>query len=192
MLTIQRCSLETMQSIYENQMQSDFPAAEIKPFSKIARLYQEGLYCAYGLYDDTDLVGYAFFCTAPGAKYMLLDYLAVSAQCRNKGYGGQFLTLLQNELAAYDYILLEADNDAFADTPAEAEIRRRRLGFYQRTGATLTAVRNVIFGCPFKVLYFPIKATADNNTVLSALQNIYTVLLTPEQFRQNAEFSLGE
>ena len=191
MLTIQRCTLETMETIYKTKMPDDFPAAEIKPFSKIKRMYQDGAYFAYGLYDASELVGYAFFCISPEKDAVLLDYLAISAEHRNKGYGAEFLKKLCLVLSDFRYILLEVDDVAHAKTDAELKIRKRRIGFYQRCGAQLTTVRNIIFGCPFQVLYFPLAEAADNNTVLSVLKQIYTIMLTPEQFMQNADFFIA-
>ncbi len=190
MIEIKRLDFETLKSICHTQMPLDFPAAEIKPFPIIERLYKKGLYIGYGLYEGQALLGYALFCSTSDQRYILLDYLAVLQTHRCGGYGSQFLALLKQSLSSYACLLLEVEDDDYAQTKDELELRQRRIGFYIRNDIHMSAVRSFVYGCRFKIMYTPLAEPVNDDNVYDALHAVYHTLFSRKQFVQNAEISI--
>ena len=97
MLTLKALTGEQVTDIYARHMCRDFAPDELKPLAGILRLMDEGLYRAYGLYEEGSLRGYAMLMTSPGGRTALLDYYAVISSRRGAGYGSRFLALLRAE-----------------------------------------------------------------------------------------------
>ena len=53
-------TLEQLQTVYNSDMKSAFPAAELKPLSAIQRMWWEQRYKPYCLFDGDDIVGECF------------------------------------------------------------------------------------------------------------------------------------
>ena len=87
------CNKKEIEEIYSNHIKKDFPPAEVKPLSRILMLYEKNLYFVYALYEKDELLSYAFFSSAPGCEYVLLDYLAVVSGKRNMGIGAKIGSL---------------------------------------------------------------------------------------------------
>jgi hypothetical protein len=141
-------TLEELRAFYNTDMKEAFPAAELKPLAAIERMWQEGWYKPYCLFDDDALVGVAFLWLGnPG--WMLLDYLCVTSGGRNKGLGSRILQMLPQ--AEPDAVIFgEAEAPAHAPDPAMAE---RRLGFYKRNGLRIAGYDTEVFGVHYKTLY---------------------------------------
>ena len=65
---------------------------------------------------------------------MLLDYLGVTAACRNGGLGGAILKMLAAREAGRRTVLVEAEAERSGGPEEERPLRLRRLGFYARNG----------------------------------------------------------
>ena len=136
---------EQLRRIYETDMKEAFPAAELKPLAAIEKMWAEGWYKPYCLYDDDGMgpIGTGFLWLGhPG--WALLDYLCVSAGWRNDGFGGEILRLLA-ETEPGTVIFGEAEAPIHAPDPAMAE---RRLA-----GAEFLCAEFLIF-YPRKCLLF--------------------------------------
>ena len=86
---------EQLRAYYHHEMEAAFPAAELKPLAAIERMWAEGWYKPYCLYDDggTEPIGAAFLWLGhPG--WGLLDYVCISADRRNDGLGAVMMQLL--------------------------------------------------------------------------------------------------
>ena len=136
--------------IYHRYLHEYFPPGEVKPLTTIERLWKEGLYYTYGLYDEDILLGFAMMVTAPGESASLLDYLAVVKEHRGSGAGSLILSSLR-KLESGHVIMIETDDPDEAKSVSEREICIRRNRFYERSGAVLSDLRTDVYDCPFYI-----------------------------------------
>ena len=123
-------TLEQLRTVYDRDLRTAFPAAELKPLKNMEEMWAEGRYRPWCLFDGDDIAGEAFLWLGhPG--WALLDYLCVAADRRNGGLGSVILEKLR-EAERGNVIFGESEIPCYAPDPAMAE---RRLGFYARNGA---------------------------------------------------------
>lgn len=189
MLLVQALSMGQIKDIYNAHMVQDFPDNELKPLWAMEKLCERGLYHAYGLFDDDELHGYALFATAGrsrrGQTSLLLDYFAVVAGGRSRGYGSKFLRLLRPRLVE-DFpkslgIIAEVERASAAFDPDEKHLRERRIAFYRRNSFRRTRIRSNLFGVPFAIMFQPFApeptAQTDDAFVLAEMEKIYAAML---------------
>ena len=105
---------EQLRTVYGRDLKEAFPAAELKPLRNIEKSWAEGWYKPYCLFDGDNIVGEAFLWLGhPG--WALLDYLCVSASCRNGGLGAVILQKLRER---------EGDTVIFGESEAPAAVKR--------------------------------------------------------------------
>ena len=169
---------EQLRDIYNTDMKEAFPAAELKPLASIEKMWAEGRYKPYCLFDDDGAgpIGTAFLWLGhPG--WLLLDYLCVSASWRNDGFGAEILRLLpQTEPGAV--IFGEAEVPADAPDPAMAE---RRLGFYKRCGLRTAGYETEMFGVHYQTLYLADREVSDEE-LMEEHRFVYRRSFTPEKY----------
>ena len=173
-------TLEELRDLYNTDMREAFPPAELKPLSAIERMWQEGNYKPYCLYDDDGAgpIGLGFLWLGhPG--WALLDYLCVTAGWRNDGFGSTILQLL-HEMEPDTVIFGEAEAPVHAPDPAMAE---RRLGFYERNGFQIAEYDSEIFGVHYKTLYLTNREITDEE-LMREHAFVYQNSFTPEKFAQ--------
>ena len=169
---------EQLRRIYETDMKEAFPAAELKPLAAIEKMWAEGWYKPYCLYDDDGMgpIGTGFLWLGrPG--WALLDYLCVSAGWRNDGFGGEILRLLA-ETEPGTVIFGEAEAPIHAPDPAMAE---RRLGFYARNGLRMAGYDTEMFGVHYKTLYLADREV-DDETLMREHEFVYRNSFTAEKY----------
>ena len=89
-------SPEQLRTIYDRDLKESFPAAELKPLRNMERMWADGWYKPWCLFDGDNIVGEAFLWLGhPG--WALLDYLCVSPGCRNGGLGSAILQKLMEK-----------------------------------------------------------------------------------------------
>ena len=76
---------QQVEFIYKTSMMFDFPDDERKPLSMILEAMDKGVYECLGLMEEEEILGYAFFYKMD--KDYLFDFLAMTRDNRNKGYG---------------------------------------------------------------------------------------------------------
>ena len=129
-------------------MKESFPAAELKPLRNMERMWADGWYRPWCLFDGDNIVGEAFLWLGhPG--WALLDYLCVAPGCRNGGLGSVILQKLREREA--DTVIF-GESEAPADAP-DPEMAERRLGFYARNGLRMAGYDTEMFGVHYKTLY---------------------------------------
>ncbi len=171
---------EQLRQFYETEMKSAFPAAELKPLAAIEKMWAEGWYKPYCLYDDdgSGPVGAAFLWLGhPG--WALLDYLCVSAGWRNDGFGGELLRLL-TEVEPGSVIFGEAEAPVHAPDPTMAE---RRLGFYARNGLRTAGYETEMFGVHYKTLYLADREV-DDESLMREHEFVYRNSFTAEKYEK--------
>ena len=172
-------SLTQLRQIYETEMKRAFPPAELKPLSAMERMWEQGKYKPWCLFDGEKIVGLAFLWLGrPG--WAILDYLCVSAGCRNAGLGQEILRLL-SKAEPGTVIFGEAEAPVHAPDPAMAE---RRLGFYLRNGLRIAGYDTDIFGVHYKTLYLYDREVSDED-LMEAHRYIYQDGFTPEKYARH-------
>ena len=171
---------EEVRSFYERSMKEAFPAAELKPLSAIERMWGEGWYKPYCLYDDDGMgpIGCAFLWLGrPG--WALLDYLCVAAGWRNDGFGREMLRMLPL-VEPESVIFGESEAPVHAPDPAMAE---RRLGFYTRCGARMAGYDTEMFGVHYQTFYLADREVPDE-ALMAEHTFVYRNSFTPEKFEK--------
>ena len=178
MLKLKLPTLEQLRKVYNTDMKESFPAAELKPLAAIEKMWREGWYKSYCLFDDDALVGVAFLWLGhPG--WALLDYLCVTAGWRNDGFGSEILRLLP-EMEPDIVIFGEAEAPVHAPDPAMAE---RRLGFYARNGLRMARYDSEVFGVHYKTLYLADREVNDEE-LMEEHRFVYRNSFTPEKYEK--------
>ena len=167
-----------LRAVYEQEMRTAFPPAELKPLGAILEMWEAGLYRPWCLFDGEEIAGGCFLWLGePG--WALLDYLYVDAGRRNGGIGARLLErMLERERGTV--ILGESEDPRYASDPAMAE---RRLGFYARNGARTAGYDTEMFGVPYKTLYWA-EAPVDDGALMAAHRAIYRGRFSPEKMER--------
>ena len=169
-------TLEQLRIVYDRDLRTAFPAAELKPLRNMEEMWARGQYRPWCLFDGDDIVGEAFLWLGhPG--WALLDYLCVSAIRRNGGLGAEILRKLQ-ETEQGTVIFGESEIPAYAPDPAMAE---RRLGFYARSGARTAGYDTEMFGVPYKTLYWA-EEPVDEDALMAEHRFIYANTFAPDKY----------
>lgn len=186
---IKALTKEQMAEIYKRWIHEHFPENEVKPLKHIYRMWEQDSYCAMGMYDGEELVGYAFFAMAPERNMLLLDYLAVIENYRNLGAGSAFLQKLRQSFAeysgiSYKGILIETEDVEYAQDNAEREIRQKRDAFYERNGAIRTNVKGEVYGVHYAVWNLPISGNTGFEECREQMCAIYRMMVTGDKYQQ--------
>lgn len=147
-MELKRLNEQELTQIYQNEMVHDFPPAELKPLSAMTGLLRDHRYDPLVLTCGDETLGYAMVWLNRERTCALLDYLGILRGKRNGGLGAQLLGLLSQR---YPCIVGEAEAPV-SDDPAENELRRRRLGFYERNGCRKLNYDCALFGVHFHCL----------------------------------------
>ena len=72
-----------------------------------------------------------------------------------------------------------------AEAEEEANIRRRRIAFYERCGCEMTKTKSLLYGVDFNILVLPIaQPVPEAKVVLHELENIYHVMFDDELYKR--------
>ena len=169
---------EEVRDFYNTDMKEAFPPAELKPLAAIEKMWADGWYKPYCLYDDdgSGPIGCAFLWLGHDG-WALLDYLCVSAGWRNDGFGAEILRLLP-QIEPGTVIFGEAEAPVHAPDPAMAE---RRLGFYKRCGLRIAGYDTELFGVHYKTLYLA-DGEVEDDALLAEHQFVYRNSFTHEKY----------
>mgnify|MGYP000512495249 CR=1 FL=1 len=179
-------SPEQLRTVYDRDLKEAFPAAELKPLGNMERMWAEGWYRPWCLFDGDSIAGEAFLWLGhPG--WALLDYLCVSAGSRNSGLGHVPLQKLREA---------EADTVIFGESEApegapDPELAERRLGFYTRGGARKTSIVERLFGVRYTIFSLDCSAQGSarsESELEQALQGIYRRMIPGTVCAQAVQF----
>lgn len=146
-----------------------FPPKEQIPFADLVRPPAGEDRDVYVLTESTDVYGFASVFALQGFPALFLEYLAVRRSCRSGGLGSLLWHHIRETAAARSVsgVVLEVeDPDQTGIDPAEAELRRRRIRFYERGGARTLPVsgyrvpsRLEESDLPLRILWVPVGGT---------------------------------
>lgn len=185
-MELKRLELDTVKQIYEEHLTKDFIPAEQKPWIVLNLLMKMGLYFCYGLYEENQFRGYAFFCVGDNKlkRAVLLDYFVVVNGLRGQGYGSEFMKLLRQELSDYDFVIAEVERvEAFA-TKEEDCIKEKRQQFYLRNGWNMTGLEVDLFGEKLQIYQLPIREQVKEPRVFEELNLIYDKMFYEKKVRE--------
>lgn len=168
---------EEIVNLYNNHMTRDFPIEELKPLDVIQKLIKKDNYICCGLYDNGQLIAYAFLVSLK--SYILIDYYAVCEQHRNKGIGSIFLSILREKCKDCYGIMVEVEKPEYAQNENEKLVRKRRIDFYKRNGMIITKISCELFGVNFSIMCL-CNAELEELEIFEALKSIYKEI-TPTQ-----------
>ena len=107
-------------------LDESFPSDEIRPFDEQKELLDNAFYKLYGITENEELI--AVMAVWEFEELTFVEHFAVSLKHRNKNIGSGFLKEI---ISAYNKKLcLEVE-------PPEDELKKRRIGFYERNGLFL-------------------------------------------------------
>ena len=188
-MELKEIKAETVTEIYQQYMTTDFPQNELKPLERILYTMEIGLCCAYGIYEQNNLRGYAIFIVPDGLRYGLLDYLAVLNAYRGTGVGHAFFELIGETLSAKYPLLkgffIESESIEYAVDEQERDIRERRIAFYIKNGCSLTAMGSKLFGVTYSILTYNFDKKDDTPALLEDLNNVYTAMFKKHHYENN-------
>ncbi len=137
--------------IYNEYMKVDFPPYELKSLKKMLRLTSEGKYQPLGIYENNDLVGYAYLVNYK--NFVILDHFAILKEKRNGGFGATAINLIADYCKdKYDILVLEADDPDFFQKQEDKDLCNRRLGFYKRNNFTQVMFKVTAYEADFIIL----------------------------------------
>ena len=136
--------------------QTAFPPREREPLSMLLSRAKQGTAQFNAYYDGDTFVGFSSAATQKDLTYV--QYLAVAATGRSKGYGGQILQLIK-EAHPQNRIFLNLELED--DTAKNAEQRKKRRVFYLRNGYTPADFNIMIGGNALELMTINGTCTAD-------------------------------
>lgn len=129
---LDRETLNQVLAIYE----ASFPASQRADLSGLDQVMEEEGPLLYVAREGERVVAFALLDPLACGRVYLLGYLAVAAEQRGRGVGGQLLRYIQDDLRAdgTEGLLLEVEPPE-EGPEQERPIRQRRVAFYERLGA---------------------------------------------------------
>ncbi len=171
-------------ALYQKEMVADFPRAELKPLAAMLRLMDMGRYDPLLVTDNGKPVGYALVWLPEGREGALLDYFGVLRGLRNGGLGTEILGLLAGR---YGQVFGEAEAPCSED-PAENDLRRRRIAFYERNGFRVLDYQCALFGVRFSCLYRG--PETDDRRVEAMHRGVYAGYFSPAHMERYIQLPL--
>lgn len=179
---LNKCELK---SLYNAEIVDDFPRAELKPLRAMLRLMDMRQYDPLLITDDDgNALGYALVWLPRVRDGGLLEYLGVLRGKRNNGLGTQALPLL---LERYGQIFGEVEAPT-SDDPSENELRRHRIGFYERNGFRVLDYECALFGVHFKCMYQG--PETDDRKVQELHRSVYADYFSPAHMERFIQLPL--
>ncbi len=189
MLNLKVLNEAEIAALYENSMRRDFPPSELKSLSAILSMLRRDSYDVLGAYDETCMLAYALMYRPKEGRLVLLDYLAVEPESRNKGIGSAFLRRLKEYYRkTADVLLIECERPKTAPDEMEA---RKRIRFYTQSGARLTSVRILLFGVEYSILALPCADVLDERDWAEQMLMLYRQMLPEDLYKQNVRLIRG-
>lgn len=171
--------------LYHSRLKKDFVRNELKPLASMKRSWKKGTYDCYGLFEGTEIQGYAFYVRL--GKDYLLDYLAITDAHRGQGLGSVFLRQLADCMVDADCIIVEVEDPDRAPDEESRMLRERRLRFYLRNEYLMTGVTSSVFGVSYRLLEFSAMGPHSTEKLRAVYSEIYRDALPAVFFRTQFE-----
>lgn len=173
-----------LSALYREEMVYDFPKSELKPLGAMLRLLEMGQYDPLVVTENGERVGYAMMWLPKSRQGALLEYLGVLRGKRSAGLGARILPLLAQR---YGQLFGEAEAPT-SQLEEENQLRRRRIGFYQRNGFRVLDYQCALFGVHFNCLYRG--PQTDDRAVERLHRSVYADYFSPQHMKQYIQLPL--
>ena len=173
-----------LKDLYAREMVFDFPKSELKPVRAMLRLMDAGLYEPLLVTREDESVGYAMVWLPANRQGGLLEYFGVLRGKRDQGLGSAILDLLARR---YGQLFGEAEAPDSGD-PAENDLRRRRIAFYERNGFRVLDYECALFGVRFACLYRG--PEGDDRKIEALHRGVYADYFSPEHMARYVQLPL--
>lgn len=173
-----------LSDLFARDISFDFPKTELKPLKTMLAMMDAGCYEPLLAVRDAEPVGYALCWLPEGQKGALLDYLGVLRGKRNGGLGSEILALLAER---YGQLFGEVETPE-EGPPDVRELRRRRIGFYERNSFRVLNYDCALFGVWFKCMYRG--PETDDCKVLTLHRSVYARWFPPERMERYIQLPL--
>ena len=145
-----------------------FPASERMDFDIVEKRVESKELLLFIAYSDMQIVGFGVVNTLSSGSACLFEYLAIRQDKQSLGIGSKLLSHIIMALSSDDHVLgmlLEVEPIEGAP-PKEVSMRKKRIAFYERFGATrLDIVPNYYMPdlsgsgyIPMSLMWLPLKA----------------------------------
>ena len=108
---------------------SAFPPEERRPLRKVYDLYNDSSPYSIELVENEKEQAVGFITHWDFYRFVYVEHFAISGKCRNSGFGQKAMYQFINKID-HRPVVLEVE-------PANSDMAKRRIGFYQRLGFTL-------------------------------------------------------
>ena len=173
--------------LFYDWMKEQFHPGELKWLSHIENMCDCGVYCAYGLWRNGELIAYALLGNTKDQRVHLLDYFAVLPQYQDAGWGSRCLQMLSEELPG-DAILLEVEDPDYAPDEEERAHFQRRIRFYDRNGCEHMKVKLNLYGFDYAIMQLPQRKHLSDAQAHEALMEIYHTFSPPDMYAKHVKF----
>lgn len=184
------CKLSILEGkeIYYDRLLKDFPACEVKPWTKIEQFTQEGLYEMFGMWEENVLLAYGFVAMDASKKHLLMDYFAVNKDYRGKGYGQYFLAHLWKIYPKTEGMFFEVEDVEEAENGQEKILRERRIHFYEKAGLQLYPVHAKVYEAYYQLMFFPrVGKMPEIEEIVEGYKALYQMMIGAEKITKYLE-----
>ena len=128
---IEKAKIEQVNNIYV----TSFPASERIAFPTLIQSIADGVRFLYVVEYLDKIIGFATLNLLTIVNVSYIEYIAVVSDMRNRGIGSKLLQYIEEDLQNKVVlgIILEVESTV-QSPPAKLELRKRRIGFYNRNG----------------------------------------------------------
>lgn len=176
---------EFKQEIYPYYLEI-FPEEERKPVKQIEAGYRKGYVKIIKIVHQNQLVGFMTLNRVKEKGYVILDYLAILPEYRNKQFGTKALRLLFEEEKECEGIFIEIEKVGLGKDEKENIARQKRKSFYEYIG-----FRELNFDLfLFDVIYTPLlfsNIQENEDSIINSILEIYEIITGKERIRKNCK-----
>jgi GNAT superfamily N-acetyltransferase len=127
-----------------------FPASQRDPFTALMASVKSESTLSFTVVQEAEVVAFARLSSLSEPACFFLEYLMVSRPHRGAGIGGALLERMLSEISQRpgpQCIVFEAEDPDTAGSASEAELRLRRIRFYERHGAVRLSADDYAIPC---------------------------------------------
>ena len=176
---------EFKQEIYPYYL-SIFPEEERKTIKQIETGYRKGYVNIIKIMYQNQLVGFMTLNTVKENGYIILDYLAILPEYRNKQFGTKALKLLFEEEKECKGIFIEIEKVGLGKDESENLARQKRKAFYENVGCKELNFDLFLYGVIFTPLLFS-KNEDNEENIISEILEIYEAITGKERIAKNCK-----
>lgn len=163
-----------------------FPEEERKSFREIKRAYKKGYVRIIKIINQNQFVGFMTVNRVKENGYIILDYLAILPEHREKQFGTKALKLLFEEEKACRGILVEIEKVGLGKNEKDNLARQKRKNFYEYLGFKELEFDLLLFGVIYTPLLFS-NIQDDENRIIDDVFDIYKAVMGKRRIKRNCK-----